>query len=244
MLENGVQLTVRNDASFLLDGYLSLYEHQSSPNFNMPLRGLLYIVKLLEPYVENKALLKRNRVYIPNPQFVVLYNGNETQPEIQTLKLSDSYLNKDIPSSLELTCVVYNINGHYNPKLTENCDAIQGYMAFVDKVRSLYKGLNKEQIKAAVKEAIEYCIENSILPEFFRKNRELIEENEMLDLTFDRQLELATKDAKEEGIAEKALQVYQNCIARGMSKDVAVEISGIKEADIPASTCATRPKVK
>lgn len=99
----------------------------------------------------------------------------------------------------------------------------------------MYKGLNKEQIKAAVKEAIEYCIENSILPEFFRKNRELIEENEMLDLTFDRQLELATKDAKEEGIAEKALQVYQNCIARGMSKDVAVEISGIKEADIPAS---------
>ena len=200
MLENGIQLTVRNDASFLLDGYLSLYEHQSSPNPNMPLRGLLYIARLLEDYTSESDLFGKKLIHIPNIQFVVLYNGLETQPEREILRLSDSYLNKDIESSLELTCVVYNINGVYNPNLTRDCDAIRGYMTFVEKVRETYTGRDKDLIRAAVSKAIDYCIDNSILEEFFRNNRLLIEENEMLDFTYERRLELATRDAKEEGI--------------------------------------------
>lgn len=100
-------------------------------------------------------------------------------------------------------------------ELTEKCDAIHGYMSFVDKVRSLYQGFDKDCIKAAVKEAIEYCIDNSILPDFFRNNRELIEEDEMLDLTFDRQLELATRDARNEGKAEgkaEGMRLLSNAI--------------------------------
>ena len=30
ILENGIQLSIRNDASFILDHYMSLYEHQAS----------------------------------------------------------------------------------------------------------------------------------------------------------------------------------------------------------------------
>lgn len=200
MLENGVQLTVRNDASFLLDGYLSLYEHQSTPNPNMPLRGLLYIARLLEDYTSEDDLFGRKLVHIPNVQFVVLYNGQEQQPERRLLRLSDSYLNKEIESSLELTCTVYNINGIYNPNLTKDCDAIRGYMTFVDKVREEYTGRDKEQIRLAVSKAIDYCIENGILVDFFQEKRDLIEENEMLDFTYERRLELATRDAKAEGM--------------------------------------------
>ena len=39
-------MKMKNDISILLDDYLSLYEHQSTFNPNMPLRGLLYFADL------------------------------------------------------------------------------------------------------------------------------------------------------------------------------------------------------
>ena len=59
--------------------------------------------------------------------------------------------------------------------------------------------------KQAVSEAVDYCIDNSILEDFLRNNRLLIEENEMLDFTYERRLELATRDAREQGISEKTI---------------------------------------
>ena len=46
-----VLLSVRNDASFLIDACLNLYEHQSTFNPNMPLRFLLYFSDLIWDYV-------------------------------------------------------------------------------------------------------------------------------------------------------------------------------------------------
>ena len=40
-------------------------------------------------------------------------------------------------------------------------------------------------------------------------------------------------EGKIEGIKEKSLQVYANCLKRGMSKEDAIAISGIAESDIP-----------
>ncbi len=44
--EDVIYMSMKNDTSFIVDGYLNLYEHQSSFNPNMPLRGLLYIADL------------------------------------------------------------------------------------------------------------------------------------------------------------------------------------------------------
>ena len=41
-LENAIYMSMKNDVSFLIDGRLSLYEHQSTKNPNLPLRFLLY----------------------------------------------------------------------------------------------------------------------------------------------------------------------------------------------------------
>ena len=37
-LENAIYMTMKNDISFLIDGRLPLYEHQSAYNPNLPLR--------------------------------------------------------------------------------------------------------------------------------------------------------------------------------------------------------------
>ena len=40
---NVIYMGMKNDISFLVDDYLSLYEAQSSWNPNMPLRGVFYL---------------------------------------------------------------------------------------------------------------------------------------------------------------------------------------------------------
>ena len=41
-LDKGVSLSVRNDAAFIVDAALSIYEHQSTVCPNMPVRNLIY----------------------------------------------------------------------------------------------------------------------------------------------------------------------------------------------------------
>ena len=45
-LENAIYMGMKNNLSFLIDDRLSLYEHQSTVNPNMPLRFLFYISDL------------------------------------------------------------------------------------------------------------------------------------------------------------------------------------------------------
>ena len=55
-LEDAVYLSMKNDISFLIGGTLNLYEHQSTYNPNMPLRGLIYLARLYDGYVETKNI--------------------------------------------------------------------------------------------------------------------------------------------------------------------------------------------
>lgn len=47
-LEDVLYLSMKNDVSFLVGGTMNLYEHQSTFNPNMPLRGVFYFSRLYE----------------------------------------------------------------------------------------------------------------------------------------------------------------------------------------------------
>ena len=51
-LEDAIYISVKNDVSFLIDGNMALFEHQSTYNPNMPLRGLIYFSHLYHSYIE------------------------------------------------------------------------------------------------------------------------------------------------------------------------------------------------
>ena len=51
-LEDAVYISIKNDISFLVGGTLNLYEHQSTYNPNLPIRGLIYLAHLYEGYIE------------------------------------------------------------------------------------------------------------------------------------------------------------------------------------------------
>ena len=53
-LDGRILLSVRNDASFIIDFVWNLYEHQSTFNPNMPLRFMLYFAEMIMDCVREK----------------------------------------------------------------------------------------------------------------------------------------------------------------------------------------------
>ena len=84
-------MSMKNDISFLIDSRLSLYEHQSTYNPNMPLRLLHYIADLYESMVNPIKLYGSSPVQIPPPRFIVFCNGIKEKPEREESCLSRLY---------------------------------------------------------------------------------------------------------------------------------------------------------
>ena len=66
-LEDVIYMRMKNDISFVLDYEMNLFEHQSTDNANMPLRGLLYFARQYEKYIaENEYnIFGSKRIPIP-----------------------------------------------------------------------------------------------------------------------------------------------------------------------------------
>ncbi len=206
----GISLSVRNDASFVVDARLSIYEHQSTVCPNMPIRSIIYFSVILSDMLSDKNNKKmsgkniygRKLVKIPTPHFVVFYNGEEEQPEIQELRLSDSYEKYEDDPDLELKCKVYNINAGKNRKILETCNWLDEYMIFVNKVREYHNGRTMSDLEEDINRAIDYCIKHDILSDFLSTYRSEVTNSMQLNYEFDRQLELERADAREDGYEE------------------------------------------
>ena len=109
-LDKGVSLTVRNDAAFVVDAALSIYEHQSSVCPNMPVRNLIYYSMIVGKLVKHKNIYGSKLIKLPIPRFAVFYNGNQEQPAEYEMRLSDAFEKRTDTPELELVCKVYNIN--------------------------------------------------------------------------------------------------------------------------------------
>ena len=212
-LENAVYLSMKNDVSFLLDERMTLYEHQSTWNPNMPLRDLLYIARLMEKSVNKRSLYQSELIKIPTPHFVVFYNGKEKKPEDTTIKLSDAFLQKEKEPELELKVRYLNINRGCNPELMERCRTLREYSEFVARIRKYAVG--ETAIGEAVDRAVTECIREGTLADFLSGQRaeviamsifEYNEEEEMKKLRRGEQ-EIGERRGKVEGKAESVLEV-------------------------------------
>ncbi|MGN0153622.1 MAG: hypothetical protein ACI4A3_04175, partial [Lachnospiraceae bacterium] len=202
VLDRGISLTVHNDASFVLDMNLSIYEHQSTVCPNMPVRSLIYFTSILERMLKNRNIFGRRLIKIPTPRFAVFYNGEEEQPEQYELKLSEAFEHPMENPEIELTCKVYNINYGKNRELLEKCSFLKEYMIFVDYVRENHRINGYENLEHSIETAIDRCIEENVLREFLIEHRSEVVKVVKLDYTFDRQLTLEREDSRAEGRAE------------------------------------------
>lgn len=166
--ENAIYIGFKNDVSFLFQSYMTLYEHQSTYNPNMPLRDLIYITRQYEKYVVDKSIYLSTPLRIPTPRFVIFYNGMKKMPEEKILKLSDLYDVKTDEPELELRVKMLNINLGYNNKLMETCKVLNEYCQYVSRVREYAKEM---PIAEAVDRTVVECIKEGILSEFLKKQR-------------------------------------------------------------------------
>ena len=197
--DKSFSLTVRNDASFILDANLSLYEHQSTYCPNMPLRDLLYFASIIQKRIKaQKRDIYGGRILkIPVPHFVVFYNGKEDAPDQYDLRLSDAFEKETENPEIELVCHVYNINNGKNVPLLSKCQTLREYMYFVDMVRK-----NNEisgNLEDAIEKAINQCMEENVLRDFLAQHREEVMHVMTLDYTFERRLEMQRAEAIEDG---------------------------------------------
>ena len=198
-LEKGVSLSVRNDAAFIIDMHINFYEHQSTYSPNLPLRSMIYYVNTLEKWIrENgKDLFSRKLIRIPTPHFVVFYNGTEKRPEYEEMKLSQAFCHETEEPEIEVRCKVYNINPDNSRDLKQRSEVLDGYTYFVEKVRE-YRA-NEETREDAVKRAVEDCIREHVLEEFFRSRKDEVIKVTHLDFTWERREELIRKEEREDG---------------------------------------------
>ena len=203
-LEEAICMKMRNDAAFVIDSRLNLYEQQSSVNPNMPLRDLYYVTEELKKLAPPGRLHQRTKVKIPAPKFVAFYNGTAKQPERQVYRLSDLFYREEKDPKLELKVTVFNINTGYNGELLGKCESLRGYMTFVNKVRD--KKASLLRLEEAVRQAVDECIFEGILTVFFRENREEIVEMGIYE--FDQELydKILLEDGKAIGI-EKGIEI-------------------------------------
>lgn len=214
-LENAVYMGVRNDASFIIASQLMLYEQQSTVNPNMPLRDLEYVACLMAALTYDANIYGKRLIRLPEPRFVIFYNGDETVPERYEMKLSDAYEKKSEDPALELKVDVVNINRGYNEGLMAKSPTLYQYMEFVDTVR-LYQEVYP--FEEAMSFAIEHCIKEDILSDFLRKNRAEVLRMSIFVYDQEKHIRQEKDEARREGKEEGRESMLKELVLRKVKK--------------------------
>ena len=170
-LEDVIYIRMKNDVSFILDSDMNLYEHQSTYNPNMPLRGMMYFSTLYSQFLaeNNKNIFGKSLVKIPTPRYIVFYNGDDSYPDCVDINLSDAFERPDPSRRFEWTATMLNINKGHNQQIMNKCQALFQYSEFIGKVKEYKKIMPLED---AVNAAVDYAISNNYLEGFFKKHKE------------------------------------------------------------------------
>ena len=205
-LRNAIYMGMKNDVSFIFEMSLNLYEHQSTVNPNMPLRDLFYVAQVLQGIVKDENLYGTVLVDIPTPKFVVFYNGTATQPERQTLRLSDAFSRKEKEISLELVVEVINVNPGHNQELLDNCQPLREYILYIEKIRNYITDMPVEH---AVTRAVDECIAEGILADFLKQNKAEAIAMSIFEYDQEAHMKLVRQEGKVEGKIEDILELLE-----------------------------------
>lgn len=220
-LEDVIFMKMKNDLSFIIGSSLNLYEHQSTWNPNMPLRGLLYFAGQFEGVLSARGddIYGKKHIELPTPVYIIFYNGSGMQTDKVMLYLSDSFSTGRGTGCLECTCEVLNINRGHNGVLMEKCHRLWEYSEFSAEIEeNIKKGMDREE---AVETAIDACIERDILKDVLLKQK--AEVLHMLLTHYDEKKHLRNTflEGREEGrIAgreEKLREMVQKKLSKGKS---------------------------
>ena len=238
-----------------------MFEQQSSINFNMPLRFFYYGSEVYRDMFPNNVLHRKSMLKIPTPHFITFYNGKEKMKErVKILRLSDMFEQKTDNPELELIVTVININPEdesdndggtaekgpiivgenkdafvknalANADILNRCKSLRDYMTFVNKVRNK-TDVYEMDVKEAVTEAVDECIKEDVLSEFFIEHREEVIAVSVFEYDEEGHMDIVREEGREEGHVEERLNIMKNVMNNpGKTADEAMDIIGVKAGE-------------
>lgn len=222
-LENVLFIKMHNDVSFLIDSQLTLYEHQRTTNQNMPLRGFFYFAQLYHKYLidAEEHLTTSKMIKIPNPNYIVFYNGDTNRDEDYEMRLSDAFMIEDKNGKFEWTARVLNINKDYNLSLQNKCKALYDYIQFTSRINeNKEKGMTNEK---AIDEAIDWASEQNLLEGFIKEQKAEVK----MTLLTEFNEEASIRGWRKEGMQQKAEEIATKMLSDKLKPEKVSLYSGL-----------------
>lgn len=222
-LENVLFIKMHNDVSFLIDSQLTLYEHQRTTNQNMPLRGFFYFAQLYHKYLidAEEQLTTSKMIKIPNPNYIVFYNGDTNRDEDYEMRLSDAFMIEDKSGKFEWTARVLNINKDYNLSLQNKCKALYDYIQFTSRINeNKEKGMTNEK---AIDEPIDWASEQNLLEGFIKEQKAEVK----MTLLTEFNEEASIRGWRKEGMQQKAEEIATKMLSDKLKPEKVSLYSGL-----------------
>ena len=242
-IDDVVYMGMKNDLSFLVKNTMSLYEQQSTYCPNMPLRFLIYLVKLYEGYLKdnNLDIYSTEMQKIPRPKCICFYNGINKQDDRKILKLSGMFIentekgNEEISSIVELEVVMININYGHNKELLDKCKPLYEYSFFVNRIRANINEFEKEGKEYTLEDAVDRAIAE--LPKDFKILKFiLIHRQEVKDMCLfeydeERHMRGEREVGRKEGIEKTMLEMVRDGFLpeKEAAKRLGISVKELKE---------------
>ena len=222
-LENVLFIKMHNDVSFLIDSQITLYEHQRTTNQNMPLRGFFYFAQLYHKYLidAEEQLTTSKMIKIPNPNYIVFYNGDTNRDEDYEMRLSDAFMIEDKSGKFEWTARVLNINKDYNLSLQNKCKALYDYIQFTSRINeNKEKGMTNEKV---IDEAIDWASEQNLLEGFIKEQKAEVK----MTLLTEFNEEASIRGWRKEGMQQKAEEIATKMLSDKLKPEKVSLYSGL-----------------
>ena len=127
-------------------------------------------------------------------------------------------------------------NSHtYSSEFLSKCETLKDYMTFVNKVR-VKTDVEKIDIRTAVTEAVDECIAENVLSEFFRNHREEVITVSIYEYDEEGHLEIVKEEGRQLGIAEGK----QLGLAEGLNKGINAFIKLCKDMNLSDDDTVTK----
>ena len=154
--------------------------------------------------------------------FCMLYREKENLLDLYNALRGSNYTNVD-------DLQVININKDVD--ILSKCETLRGYMTFVNKARCKTQ-VEKKDVKQAVLEAIDECMEENILVDFFEKHREEVVEVSIYDYDEEKVRKTLADEAREEGEQLKVVLLIIKKVKKSKSLPTIASELEEEEADI------------
>ena len=201
-MEDVIYMGMKNDVSFLVGDDISLYEHQSTYNPNMPVRQLMYLGRQYDRYIDDT---KQNpygskQMTLPVPKLVTFYNGTRDVGD-KVLYLSDSYPKGSDPDSADVTVRVhlYNVRPQYKSPLLEVSKPLAEYSWFIEEIQKNRKAM---ELNLAIDRAIKVMPDSYVIKRFLTRHRSEVNNMLLTEYNEAKTMEGFKQEGREEGLAE------------------------------------------